>query len=103
MNYDRNTLKTLDRAGFVEKQVVMPDGTVLNYGEGPDNGIPLLLIHGQMTSWENYVKVLPRLSQHSHVYAVDCHGHGKSSKNVDKYIAEKMGTEIGRASCRERV
>lgn len=94
MNYDRNTLKTLDRAGFIEKQVVMPDGTVLNYGEGPDNGIPLLLIHGQMTSWENYVKVLPRLYRHSHVYTVDCHGHGKSSKNVDKYTAEKMGTDF---------
>src|SRR5690554_278787 len=62
MNYDRNTIRILDSAAFVEKQAVLPDGTVLNYGEGPDNGVPLLLIHGQMTSWENYVKALPRLS-----------------------------------------
>ena len=46
MNYDKNTARILKNAGFVEKQAVLPDGTVLNYGEGPDNGPPLLLIHG---------------------------------------------------------
>ena len=34
MNYDKGTAKKLKKAGFIEKQVVLPDGTVLNYGEG---------------------------------------------------------------------
>lgn len=94
MNYDKNVNKILAKAGFIEKQVTLPDGIILNYGEGPDNGIPLFLIHGQMTSWENYVEVLPELSKYYHVFAVDCHGHGKSSKNKEKYRAEIMGGDF---------
>jgi pimeloyl-ACP methyl ester carboxylesterase len=90
MNYDKNTDKILSKAGFIEKQVTLDDGTILNYGEGANNGIPLLLIHGQSTYWKNYVKVLPELTKHYHVFAIDCHGHGKSSKNRKKYTAEKM-------------
>ncbi len=28
MNYDKNTTRILDNAGFTEKQAVLPDGTV---------------------------------------------------------------------------
>ncbi len=94
MNYDKGTEKRLSGAGFAEKQAVLADGTVLNYGEGPDNGPPLLLIHGQMTSWEDYVKVLPELSKRFHIFAVDCHGHGGSSKNPAKYSATAMGNDF---------
>ena len=94
MNYDKGAEKRLSDAGFAEKQAVLPDGTVLNYGEGPDNGPPLLLIHGQMTSWEDYVKVLPDLSKRFHIFAVDCHGHGGSSKDLAKYSAIAMGNDF---------
>lgn len=94
MNYDKGTTKKLARAGFSEKQTELPDGTVLNYGEGPDNGPPLFLIHGQMVSWEDYVKVLPELSKHFHIFAVDCHGHGKSDKDPAKYTAQAMGNDF---------
>ena len=94
LNYDKGTAKKLQKAGFTEKQATLPDGTVLNYGEGPENGPPLLLIHGQMTSWENYVRVLPKLSKHYHIFAVDCHGHGKSSKDPAKYTAQAMGKDF---------
>ncbi|MDL2240134.1 alpha/beta hydrolase [Bacteroidales bacterium OttesenSCG-928-K03] len=94
MNYDKNTDKTISRAGFVEKQVVLADGTILNYGEGKNNGIPLMLIHGQGVNWKNYIEVLPELSKYYHVFAIDCHGHGKSSKNKEKYTAEKMGDDF---------
>jgi pimeloyl-ACP methyl ester carboxylesterase len=94
MNYDKNTNKILTRSKFIEKQAALDDGTILNYGEGPDNGPPLLLIHGQMTSWEDYVKVLPKLSKYYHIYTIDCHGHGKSSKNNLKYTAEAMGNDF---------
>jgi pimeloyl-ACP methyl ester carboxylesterase len=94
LNYDRNIDKTITHAGFFEKQTILPDGTLLNYGEGPDNGPSLLLIHGQSTDWKNYSKVLPVLSKHYHVFAIDCHGHGKSSKNAAKYNAESMGNDF---------
>lgn len=90
--WDMNKVK---KAGFVEKDVTLGD-TVLHYAEGPANGPALLLIHGQSTNWESYAKVLPELSKAYHVYAVDCHGHGKSSKDPEKYNVEAMGQDFTR-------
>ena len=36
---------------------------------------------------EDYAKVFGELSKRYHVYAVDCYGHGGSSKNPAKYSA----------------
>lgn len=94
MNYDRGDQRRLDAAGFVERQATLPDGTILNYGEGPDNGPPLLLIHGQQSTWQSYVKVLPELAEQFHVFAVDKHGHGASSKDPAKYTAAAMGADL---------
>ncbi len=94
MNYDRAVGRQIEASGFVEKQVALPDGTVISYGEGPEGGVPLLLIHGQMVFWQDYAKVLTRLSEYYHVYAVDCHGHGKSSKEPGKYTAKAIGRDL---------
>lgn len=95
MTYIGKPLKKMYNAGFVEKKVQLKDGTVLNYGEGPDNGkTPLLLIHGQGMTWEDYAKVLPELSKHYHIYAVDCHGHGESDRNPEKYSAIAMAEDF---------
>lgn len=95
ITYIEKPLKKMYRAGFVEKQVELKDGTILNYGKGPDNGkTPLLLIHGQGMTWKDYAKVLPELSKYYHVYAVDCHGHGKSDMNPEKYSAKNMAEDF---------
>lgn len=87
LHYDKANLEYIRQAGMIEKQVTLPDGSLINYGEGPKNGPPLLLIHGQQVSWEDYAKVFVELSKRYHVYAVDCYGHGGSSKNPAKYSA----------------
>lgn len=94
LNHDKRLTKRIFRSGFKEQQVVLQDGTILNYGEGPRNGEALFLIHGQGADWKNYAKVLPELSKNFHIYAIDCHGHGKSSKDHEKYTAEKMGEDF---------
>lgn len=81
------------RAGFVEKQVTI-NGILMNYAEGPDNGPALLLIHGQATDWKNYAKVLPRLSKHYHIFAVDCYGHGSSARAPEKYSNAALGADL---------
>ncbi len=93
-HYDSGTAKLLRRAGFAEKQVYLPDGAVLNYGEGPKNGPALLLIHGQTVSWEDYAPALPALSRRFHVFAVDCHGHRGSCKDPAKYTGAAMGRDF---------
>ena len=40
-----------------EKQVTLPNGNVINYGEVENDKPALLLIHGQMSTWEDYAKV----------------------------------------------
>lgn len=89
LNYDYGNdsfIKKKGKAiGFKEQIYKTKDGSEIAYLEGPDNGEPLLLIHGQMVSKEDYAKVLPKLSEHFRVFAVDCYGHGKSSKNPEKY------------------
>lgn len=91
LNYDYGNDSWLDDQGedlgFRELVYQTLDGNQIAYLEGPDGGPALLLIHGQMVSKEDYAKVLPALSEHFHIYAVDCYGHGQSSKNPAKYPA----------------
>ncbi|MTI56587.1 alpha/beta fold hydrolase [Geosporobacter ferrireducens] len=94
MNYDKKPLQKTYKAGFEEKQIKLDDGTVLNYTEGPDNGPPLFLIHGQSMKWEDYARVLSDLAKYYHVYAIDCHGHGKSSHDSTKYTGVAMGKDF---------
>ena len=83
------------KTGFTEKEAILPDGAVLNYGVGSANGkTPLLLLHGQTLNWKNYWPVLKGLAKDFHIYAPDCHGHGKSCKNPDKYKAKEMGRDF---------
>ncbi len=94
MNYDKKEDQLITQANMTEKQVTLPDGSVLNYGENPSEKTPLLLLHGQIVSWEDYAKVLPILTKEYHIYAVDYYGHGGSSKNPDKYSANAIGNDL---------
>lgn len=93
MHFNEMGMKKVNKAGFREKQVTLPDGDVLNYGEG-GSGTPLFLIHGQGVAWEDYQDVLPQMAGKYHVFAVDCAGHGQSSHNPENYSAEKMGRQF---------
>lgn len=81
------------RAGFVERQVEINESTV-NYAEGPNNGPPLVLIHGQGTSWRSYQRVLPALARDFHVFAVDVYGHGGSDNVPEKYTANALAEDV---------
>lgn len=78
-NYFEEGMAAVDAAGFVERQTRI-GGYRTNYAEGPDNGPPLVLIHGQASKWQDHLKVLPELSARHHVFAVDVHGHGGSDR-----------------------
>ena len=90
---DRYLQQTL-AAGFTEQTAALDNGSVINYGEGPDNGPALLLIHGQGVSWEDYAAVLPELSKNYHVFAVDCFGHGQSSHDPALYSCAANGQAL---------
>lgn len=93
-HYWQSDLKKTKKAGFVEKQATLPDGSVIHYAEGPDNGDALLLIHGQSGTWDDYTRVLPELSKNWHVFAVDCYGHGASTHDASKYYLKENGDDL---------
>jgi pimeloyl-ACP methyl ester carboxylesterase len=95
MNYARWDARRVKRAGFVEKTVDI-DGSALHYAEGPASGPPLLLIHGQVTDWQYWNRVLPELSRHFHVFAIDCYGHGRSARVPEKYTAHALAADLER-------
>lgn len=98
LNYDYLNDKFLEKKGyklgFSENVAKLDDGSEIYYIEGPDNGPKLLLLHGQQVNCYDYANVLPKLSKHFHVYALDYYGHGKSSKNPTKYSAVEIGNDI---------
>ena len=91
--YDKNR-RSIKRAGAIERQVTLPSGSVINYGEVPSDKPALLLIHGQMGAWEDYADLLPELSQNWHVYAVDVYGHGQSSHDPSRYYLDVNGDDL---------
>ncbi|WP_419421248.1 alpha/beta fold hydrolase (plasmid) [Legionella sp. D16C41] len=60
----------------------------LNYFEGPKNGAPVLLLHGNMGRWQTFSLLIKELSKTKHIFAMDLRGHGKSSHVPDSYLLE---------------
>ena len=91
--YDKykNALK---KANAQEKQVTLPNGRIINYGEVENDKPALLLIHGQMSIWEDYALVMPELSKNWHIYAVDVYGHGKSEHDESLYYLDVNGDDL---------
>jgi len=79
--------------GFKELQFTTGEVT-LNYVVGPDNGLPLLLIPGQMESWQGYKCVLPELSKRFHIFVPDLRGHGKSTRTPGRYSYNICGNDL---------
>ena len=77
--------KALHEVHATEKQITLPTGSIINYGEVENDKPPLLLIHGQMGIWEDYALVMPELGKKWHIYAVDVYGHGESSHDESLY------------------
>ncbi|MDY2938376.1 MAG: alpha/beta hydrolase [Fusicatenibacter sp.] len=86
--------KALHQVNAEEQQVTLPNGNVINYGEVKNDKPALLLIHGQMSMWEDYALVLPELSKNWHIYAVDVYGHGESSHDENLYYLDVNGDDF---------
>jgi pimeloyl-ACP methyl ester carboxylesterase len=81
--------------GFQERQVALDDVT-LNYVAGPQRDLPLLLIPGQMESWQGYKRVMPALAERFHVFVPDLRGHGKSTRTPGQYSYNICGADLQR-------
>lgn len=79
--------------GFTEGRVELGEVT-LAYVQGPDNGPPLVLIPGQMESWQGYRRVMPALARTNQVFVVDMRGHGGSTRTPGRYSYVICGQDV---------
>lgn len=70
------------------------DNIVLNYVEGPKNGMPILLLHGNMSRWQVFSLIIPDLESNRHVFALDLRGHGKSSHLSGTYTLQNHLSDV---------
>lgn len=52
----------------------------MHYAEGPQNGPPLVLLHGLSRDWSSFSPLFPELVPRFHVFSVDLRGHGQSGR-----------------------
>ena len=62
MNWYDKYEAAIREVGAEEKQATVSDGRVINYGEVANDKPALLLIHGQMSIWEDYALAQERKS-----------------------------------------
>jgi pimeloyl-ACP methyl ester carboxylesterase len=68
---------------------------ILNYAEGPDNGAPLVLLHGGSSRWQWWEEIIDRLAARSHVVAPDLRGHGRSTWTPGHYRLFDFVEDLG--------
>lgn len=69
-----------DAEALMSERSITVDGRKLNVAVGPDNGPPLVLLHGQASRWQDIRRVLPTLLERHRVIAIDVPGHGASER-----------------------
>jgi len=62
------------------------DGRRLNLAVGPEHGPPLVLLHGVVRRWQDFVPLVPALSARWQLFAVDFRGHGQSAATAEGYL-----------------
>ncbi|MFL5760700.1 MAG: alpha/beta fold hydrolase [Thermomicrobiales bacterium] len=70
-------------------------GTVeINYGEGPPNGPPFVILHGGSASWRYAEALIELLVDQWHVFAPDFRGHGESGRVAGHYNLRDYAEDI---------
>lgn len=78
-------------------RVLLPSGLALHaIAAGPANAPPILFVHGYADSHQSFHRVIPELSPHFRIHAVDLRGHGDSDAPATGYgIADLAQDVIG--------
>jgi pimeloyl-ACP methyl ester carboxylesterase len=61
---------------------------------GPEDGPPLLLVHGWPQNWWSWRNVIPALSQRFRVIAPDLRGHGWTQAPAGGYAKEQLTSDL---------
>ena len=78
---------------MLKKRIFNHGNIELHYLIGPENGPPLVLLHGVSGRWHDYCMTIPFLAPYYTVYALNLRGHGGSS-HADNYGCEDYAVDI---------
>jgi len=70
------------------------NGTELHYVSAGTAGAPVLLVHGFPETWWVFHKLIPRLSTHHRVLAVDLRGFGDSATAKEEYDSATSAEDL---------
>jgi pimeloyl-ACP methyl ester carboxylesterase len=65
------------------------------YYEISGTGEPLLLLHGGLGSTDMFAPIMPALTDHRTVIAIDLHGHGRTALGTRKIDLVAIGKDLG--------
>jgi pimeloyl-ACP methyl ester carboxylesterase len=69
------------------RETSLSTGQVLiQYAEGPPDGVPLVLLHGGAARWQSWEPLLPSLLPTQHLFAPDLRGHGRSGWQAPYFL-----------------
>ena len=81
-----------DYGGNMPQEKIFDTGKVrINYLDyGSPSAEPLIMLHGGAWRWQEYLSLIPSLSQRWHVYAMDLRGNGKSGWVPERYRLDPL-------------
>lgn len=79
--------------GFREKDF-QGSSVSIHYAEGPDTGLPLVLLHGLARDWRSFSILLPDLASRFHIFALDLRGHGGSGRAPGGYRISQFADDV---------
>jgi pimeloyl-ACP methyl ester carboxylesterase len=67
----------------IVRSVELPNHVTIPYVEqGDSSGVPVVLLHAIADSWRSFKRVLPRLPDSLHAFALTKRGHGDASRQA---------------------
>ena len=68
------------------KRIALPTGVTLPYvSSGSSTGVPVVLLHGVIDSWQSFATVLPHLPASIRAFALTQRGHGEADRPAAGY------------------
>jgi len=82
--------------GDMPQEKMFDTGKVkINYLDyGSSSVEPLVMLHGGAWCWQEYLSLIPSLSQRGHIYALDLRGNGRSGWVAEHYRLEDFTEDI---------
>jgi len=87
----------ISTSGFTQSEWPVSTGTYLNVASRPGEGAPVVLLHGVMGSWRQWLPIVasePDPFCGHPLLAVDLRGHGMSGRPETDYTIDEMASDL---------